>query len=483
MSVEVNISDMSAVELVALYGKKELSPLEATRQIVEHIEALEPSVNAFAYFDPESALESARQSEQRWLKGKPLGPVDGVPTAIKDLILTKGWPTLWGSLSTDAQQNWDEDSPATARLRENGAVLLGKTTTAEFGWKALADCPVHGATRNPWNVQHTAGGSSGGSSAGAAAGFGPLHVATCGGGSGRLPASHAGVVGFKPTLGRVAVYPYSQNGTLFNTTPMARNVSDVALLFDIIARPDTRDWNSLPPTDTIWRNCLAGSVSGLRIAFSLTLGYANVDPEVAGAVRGAVKVFSELGAHVEEVDPGIEDPTPIFRTFMATGAARRLNSLGPEKQKLVELGLQELAEEGRALDAVTLSWAIEKREALGRRFLQFHEQWDLLVTPTVARPPSKIVEESIGLGKRTPLPPFTYITPFGYPFNLSQQPAISVPCGLTREGLPIGLQIVGAKYADAMVLNAAKAFEDARPFKLHAAKDAGGAGKHVSLVK
>ncbi|MFU0506292.1 amidase [Pseudaminobacter sp. NGMCC 1.201702] len=465
MAKHENIWDMEANELVTHYVKKTLSPVEATEAILGHIEKHEPKINAFALLDKTSAIEDARKSEARWMKGAPLGPVDGVPAAIKDLILTKGWPTLWGSRSTDPNQEWNEDSPATARLRESGAVLLGKSTTAEFGWKGLSDCPVHGVTRNPWNLEHTAGGSSGGSSAGAAAGFGPLHVATDGGGSGRMPASHTGVVGFKPTLGRVAVYPYSQNGTLYNVTPMARSVRDVALLFDVVAKPDPRDWNSLPPTDTVWRDGLENGVAGLKIAFSPALGYADVHPDVAAAVAAAVKVFSELGAHVEQVDPGIEDPMPTFRTFWATGAARRLDALG-DKQKLVELGLQDVAAEGRTLDAVTFASAVERREVLGRHFLHFHQKWDLLITPMIAQPPSKIVEDSVGLGKQTPLPAFTYLSPFAYPFNLTQQPAITVPCAFTKDGLPVGLQIVAAKYHDAKVLNAARAFEKARPFKV-----------------
>jgi aspartyl-tRNA(Asn)/glutamyl-tRNA(Gln) amidotransferase subunit A len=454
---------LDAVDLTKLYREKRLSPVEVADAVIKRVTALDDQVNTFACFDPESALSDARQSEKRWHEGKPLGPVDGVPTAIKDLILTKGWPTLRGSLATQSDQEWSEDSPATARLRESGAVLLGKTTTAEFGWKGLSDCPVHGITRNPWNLKHTAGGSSGGSSAGAAAGFGPLHVATDGGGSGRMPASHTGVVGFKPTLGRVAVYPYSQNGTLYNVTPMARSVRDVALLFDVIARPDPRDWNSLPPVDRSWQEGLDSGVSGLKIAFSRNLGYADVDPEVGALAEKAVRAFEQLGATVEARDPGIDDPMSIFRIFWATGAARLLQSLGPERAKRVELGLQEIADEGRTLDAVAFASAVEKREALGRHFLHFHRDWDLLVTPMVARPASEIIESSVGLGKHTPLPPFTYLSPFAYPFNLTQQPAITVPCGLTKAGLPVGLQIVATKFADAMVLRAALAFEQARP--------------------
>jgi aspartyl-tRNA(Asn)/glutamyl-tRNA(Gln) amidotransferase subunit A len=433
------------------------------KAVLERIERLEPKVNAFALLDRESALKSAHESERRWGKGEPLGLVDGVPAAIKDLILTKGWPTLRGSRSTVVDQAWSEDSPATARLREQGAVLFGKTTTAEFGWKGLADCPVSGITRNPWNLAFTPGGSSGGSAAGAALGLCQLHVATDGGGSGRMPAAHSGAFGFKQTFGRVSVYPYSQNGTLFNVTPLTRSVGDAALLLDVIARPDPKDWNALPASNISWSEGLDDGVRGLRVAFSPTLGYANVDPEISKIVADAVKVFSELGCIVDEADPGIENPFPIFRTFWSAGAARLLASLGPRRE-LTELGLQDVADEGAKLDAVSYVDAMEKREALGRHFMGFHQKWDLLVTPMTAQPPSEIVESSVGLGVRTALPSFSYLSPFAYPFNLTQQPAATIPCGRNSKGLPIGLQIVAAKFDDAKVLRAARAFEKVRPF-------------------
>lgn len=470
-SAEIGDDDvcyLPATELVDRYKKRTLSPLEVAKAVLNRIERLEPHVNAFVLLDGKSALESARQSESRWAKGEPMGLVDGVPSAIKDLIFTKGWPTLRGSKSSIADQPWTEDSPATARLRENGAVLFGKTTTAEFGWKGLADCPVSGITWNPWNLAFTPGGSSGGSAVGAAFGMGQLHVATDGGGSGRMPAAHSGAFGFKQTFGRVAVYPYSQNGTLFNVTPLTRNVGDAALLLDVIARPDPRDYNSLPASVTRWSEGLDDGVAGLRVAFSPALGYADVDPEIAKAVADAVKVFTDLGCIVDEVDPGIEDPLPIFRTFWAAGAAKLLSFLG-DRRDLTELGLQDVADEGAKIDAVTYVTAMEKREALGRHFMKFHQDWDLLITPMTAQPPSRIVESSVGLGVRTVLPPFTYLSPFAYPFNLTQQPAATVPCGFNSDGLPIGLQIVAAKFDDAKVLRAARAFEKARPF--HRPKD------------
>lgn len=453
-----DVAGLSAVELVELYRQRKLSPVEVTRATLDRIHRLEPHINAFALLDEESALADARASEQRWQRNEPLGLVDGVPAALKDLILAKGWPTLRGSRAIDPEQAWEEDSPATSRLREHGAVLLGKTTTSEFGWKGLGDSPLTGITRNPWNRDHTPGGSSGGSAAAAALSFGPLHVATDGGGSTRLPAAHSGVFGFKPSFGRVPVYPASQNGTLFHVTPLTRTVRDAALLLDVIGGPDPRDWHALPPPGLHWRDGLDGGLKGLRIAFSLTLGYAEVGPEVAATVAAAVRVFADLGATVDAVDPGIDDPLPIFQTFWFAGAAKLLAGLPPERRPLTEAGLQEVAAQGARLDAVSYLQAVDRREALGRHFNRFHRDWDLLITPTTAHPASAIDASPEDLRVRPIRSPFTY------PFNLTQQPAASIPAGLTASGLPVGLQIIGAKYADALVLRAARAFEQARPF-------------------
>lgn len=401
-----DIAFLSAAELVELYRTGKLSPVEVTRAILDRIQRLDPHVNSFALIDADSALASARESEERWRRGEPFGVVDGVPVALKDLILAKGWPTLRGSRAIDPNQDWSEDSPATARLREHGAVLLGKTTTSEFGWKALGDSPLTGVTRNPWNLAHTPGGSSGGSAAAAALGFGPLHVATDGAGSTRLPAANTGAFGFKPTFGRVPVYPTSQNGTLFHVTPLTRTVRDAALLLEVIGRPDGRDWTALPFEPIAWRDELEKGIKGFRIAFSPALGYAKVDPEIEAIVADAVKVFADQGATVELVDPGIDDPAPIQQTFWFTGAAKLLASLG-DRASLTEPGLQAVAEKGRAVDIVSYLQAADRREALGRHFNRFHQDWDLLITPTTAHPASVIGASEADLVQRPIRSPFT----------------------------------------------------------------------------
>src|SRR5438034_7552916 len=303
---------LSATALLDAYRKHELSPVEVTRAVLERIEKLNPVLNAFNLVS-DRALDDAKASEARWRAGQPKGLLDGVPVSIKDIILTKGWPTLRGSKTVDAKGPWNDDAPATARLREHGAVLLGKTTTPEFGWKAVTDSALTGITRNPWNPAKTPGGSSGGAVAAVAAGMGPLAVGTDGGGSIRIPCSFTGLFGIKPSFGRVPAWPLSPFGTVAHVGPIARNVTDAALMLDVLSLPDARDWHALPYEARDYRTTLEHGVQDLRIAFSPDLGYAKVDGEVAVLVREAVKVFADLGARVEEKHPAFENPEPIFR--------------------------------------------------------------------------------------------------------------------------------------------------------------------------
>lgn len=456
--LDQDLARASAAELAGLYRSGAASPVEVLEATFARIEQLDPLVNAYALLDHDAARADALASETRWARGEPLSPIDGVPAALKDLIAARGWPTLRGSHAVDPDQTRDEDSPATARLREAGAVLIGKTTTSEFGWTALADSPLTGITRNPWDLSRTAGGSSGGSGVGAALSLAPLHVATDGGGSTRVPASNSGAFGFKPTFGRVAGYPSAHTGTLFHVTPLTRTVSDAALLLDVIGRHDPRDVHALPPAHAGWLDGLDDGVKGLRIAFSPDLGYAEVDPEVAAIVARAVQVFAALGAEVEQVDLDLGAPLATYRTLGDAAVARLFANLAPERRALADPDFAAVAERGRAIDAVAYLGAVEAREALGRRFALFHQRWDLLLTPATAYP-ALPADHAATAGSRG-----VALSPFTYPFNLTQQPAASVPAGLTAAGLPVGLQIVGPKHADARVLRAAKAFETAQPF-------------------
>ena len=453
---------ISAVDLLEAYRTKRVSPVDVTRAVLQQIDILNPVLNAFCFVAPD-ALAMAGQSEARWMSGEPKGPLDGVPVSIKDILLTRGWPTLRGSRTVDPAGPWIHDAPAVARLRESGAVLLGKNTTPEFGWKGVTDSPLTGITRNPWNPAKTPGGSSGGGAAAVAAGMGPLTLGTDGGGSIRIPCAFTGLFGLKPSFGRVPAWPLSPFGTVAHVGPMTRSVHDAALLLNVISRPDARDWFALPADMRDYLEGLDDGVSGWRIAYSPDLGYADVDPEVAALVKQGVMRFVALGARVEEVNPGIAGAAEIFRRHWYSGAAYLLRNFTPEQKALMDPGLVEVAEQGAQIGMLELVDAVQKRGALGTAMNQFHEQYDLLLTPALPLAAFDAGREVADVMKENR---WTEWTPFSYPFNLTQQPAASIPCGLTRAGLPVGLQIVGPRYEDARVLRAARAFESVQPIPM-----------------
>jgi aspartyl-tRNA(Asn)/glutamyl-tRNA(Gln) amidotransferase subunit A len=453
---------IDAVELLRGFRDRTLSPVEALDACLARIERAEPELNAFCLLDPEGARASARESEARWARGEPRGLLDGVPVAVKDVFLTRGWPTVRGSLAIDPDQPWEHDAPAAAALRRHGAVLPGKTTTPEIGWKAVTDSPLQGITRNPWDETRTPGGSSGGSAAALASGMVPLALGTDGGGSIRIPCAFCGLAGLKPTFGRVPTWPASPFGVLSHAGPMARTVDDLALLLDVLVEPDARDWTALEPPSGSYRSRLDGGVAGLRIAFSPDLGYARVEPEVAALVARAAARFEELGAHVEQLDPGFSDPLPTWDALWAAGAATFVAALGDPDDKL-DAGLLRVVEAGRRLSALDYTAALRGRDALGEAVSAFHRDWDLLLTPTV---PIPAFAAGFDVPPGSDLPGWPSWTPFSYPFNLTQQPAGTVPCGLTAGGLPVGLQIVGPRYGDAAVLRAMRAYEAAEPLRL-----------------
>jgi aspartyl-tRNA(Asn)/glutamyl-tRNA(Gln) amidotransferase subunit A len=460
MSADQDVAYASAVSLLELYRRRALSPVEVTRLLLDRLDALQSKINAFCIVDHDGALAAARESERRWLSGKAVGKLDGVPVTIKDLVLMRGLPTLRGSRLVDPHQDWSEDAPATMRLREAGAVILGKTTTPEFGWKAVGDSPLTGITRNPWDLARTPGGSSAGAAAACAAGIGPLHVGSDGAGSIRIPAAFTGIFGLKPSFGRVPAYPLSAMGLLAHLGPMARTVTDAALMLTVLAAPDHRDSYALPPEDRDWRDGIEGGVGGWRIAYSPTLGFAKVDPEIAAAVGEAVQQFETLGAVVEEVGAIFPSPREALFTLWAAGAAKLLDAYPADKRALVDPGLVATAAEGERISAVDYLGAELVRTALGQQMAAFHRKYDLLLTPMMPIPALPV-----GQDLNDPATERHWIdwSPFSYPFNMTRQPAASTPCGLTGTGLPIGVQIVGPLYADARVLRAARAFETTQP--------------------
>ena len=455
-----NIALLPANELIKCFRDRSLSPVEVAYAVLDQIEALDSSLNAFCLVDEAAVLAAAKESEQRWLNGHPKGLVEGVPVAVKDLILTRDWPTLRGSRTVDKNQLWDEDAPCVARLREHGAVLVGKTTTPEFGWKGVTDSPLTGITRNPWNTAMTPGGSSGGSAAAIATGMAALAIGTDGGGSIRIPCGFTGLYGIKATFGRVPAYPISPFGTVAHVGPMTRTVSDSALMLTVITEPDYRDWYALPADHRDYQVGLEQGIKGLKVAFSPNLGYAAVEPEISSLVAQAVRVFADLGADVEEIDPGFPDPWDCFTKTWYSGAAYLAQSLDQEQRKLLDPGLQQIIEQGESFTLMDYMHAQSERGTLGACMQRFHQRYDLLLTPTLpiaAFPAGQEVPDQMESER------WSSWTPFTFPFNLSGQPAASMPCGFTSDGLPVGLQIIGDKYKDALVLRASHAFENVHP--------------------
>src|SRR5256714_12622846 len=423
-----DIAFASAEALVELYRKKALSPVEAADMLLGRAEALQPRLNAFCVVDRDGALAAARASQQRWRQGKPLGPLDGVPVTIKDLVLMRGFPTLRGSKLIDPAQDWSDDGPAVARLREAGAVILGKTTTPEFGWRAMGDSPLPGIPRTPWNLERPPGGSSAGAAAACAAGIAPLHVGSDGAGSIRIPAAFTGIFGMKATFGRVPAYPASPLGLLSNVGPMTRHVRDAALLLNVLSRPDHRDPYALPPDDRDWLDGIEDGVRGLRIAYSRDLGYARLDPEIAAAAAAAARQFEALGASVEEVREIFLSPRDALLTIWAAGEARVLAGFPAGQRHLCDPGLVAMAALGEKIGSVDYLGADMARTALGIRMGEFHDRYDLLLTPMMPLPALPVRQDLNDPGGEEQ---WLDWAPFSYPFNMTPQPAASVPCGLT----------------------------------------------------
>ncbi|MBK1733871.1 amidase [Halorhodospira abdelmalekii] len=450
---------MSATMLLRCFRDGSLSPVDAAEAALSRIERYNDRVNAFCLVDEEATLVAAYASEQRYHYGQPMGLLDGVPIAIKDVFLTRGWPNLKGSKTVDPRGPWELDAPAVAALRRHGFVPLGKTTTPELGWKGVTDCPCYGVTRNPFDTSKTAGGSSGGSAASVALGMGPLALGTDAGGSIRIPAGFSGIVGHKPTQGRIPIWPASPFGTLAHPGPMTWTVEDAALLMNVLAESDPRD-PTLPPTQQDYLAAIEGGIRGLHIAFSPRLGYVDVDPEIAAAVAAAARTLEALGAVVDEVDPGFSDPREAFDLLFFGGAANALRTIPEAQHSEMDPALIEAVASVRERSMLDYLQAMNERAALNEQMSRFHQRYDLLVTPALPIP-------AFGAGLEVPEgwsdPRWPSWTPFTYPFNMTGQPACSVPCGFTAAGLPIGLQIVGPRHADGLVLRAAHTYQQAAP--------------------
>jgi aspartyl-tRNA(Asn)/glutamyl-tRNA(Gln) amidotransferase subunit A len=448
-------------ELQEGYRQRAFSPVEILSAVLQRADAVQGTLNPLAAVDPEGAMAAARESEARWQAGQPLGPLDGVPITVKDLMPTANMPTRLGSREIGVDTIPRVDAPAAARCREAGAILFAKATTSEFGNKIVTESPLNGITRNPWNPARSSGGSSGGSAVAVAAGLGPVAIATDGGGSVRIPSCWCGVVGFKPSYKRVPTLAMESFGSLSNVGPIARSVTDAARLLTVMAGPFTGDWQATPHDGRDYRHGLEDGVRGLRIAYSPDLGIAEVQDDIAAAVAACAKVFSDLGAIVE---PAAVDPlqgyveSRLHSIQWMVNLAHFLGQFTPEERALVDPDTLELAKIGEGLPASALAGALSARERLGREMHAFLTRYDLLICPTFH------VEAPAVPGMPSHLQEAPRFTSW---CNQTMQPAASVPCGFTRSGLPVGLQIVGRRYNDALVLRAAAAYETARgPFPM-----------------
>lgn len=457
---------MSATALAAAIRAKKLSPVELVRAVYARLHETNVRINAFCTLTEEQATREAKEAEAAVMRGDRLGVLHGLPVSIKDLLFTRGVRTMSGSRT---RENYvpNEDAPAVAKVLAAGAILIGKTTTPEFGFKAVTDSPLTGSTRNPWDTSKTAGGSSGGAGAAIAAGLGPLALGTDGAGSIRIPASFNGIFGLKPSYGRVAVYPPNPVPFLSHVGPMTRTVRDAALLLRVMAGPDERDLLSLPADPTDYVDACEGGIRGFRVAWSPTLGYAEVESEVASITDAAARSFEEtLGCHVEAADPGFPSLHRPFAVLWSMSYALRLQALLAQWRSRMDPDLVTLIEGASRFDASDFGEALARRSALGDTTREFFERFELLLLPSLpvaAFAAGRGAPEGM-TGTSGPLPPFPDWLPFTYPWNLTGQPAATVPCGFTKNGLPVGLQIVGRRFADATVLRAAAAFEDAHPW-------------------
>jgi len=459
ITIAADICFLTLAELGRRYGAGTLDPVTVAERHFDRIALLEPHLNAFQVIDRAGAISAARAAAARWSAGSPLGPLDGVPVTIKDNVDVAGLPTRHGSTTTP-EAPAETDSPVVARLREAGAVILGKTTLPEFGWSGLTDSHLKGITRNPWDTSRSSGGSSGGSAAAVAAGIGTIAFGNDGGGSIRLPSSFCGVFGIKPTFGRV---PHVQDGlfaTLVAGGPIARSVADAATALAVMARPDDRDWHALPPPAAGWLDDLVPRLDGLRLGYAPALGGAEPDAAERACVDQAVETLRRRGAVIADVGPVIAPLRPAFEALWTAGFARRLRTIPRERWDELDPGYRRLAEQGLDVDVTAVLAAEAARGALGRSFQALHRAYDLLLTPTMphAAPPADTAYHSPGYDRWRDSIPFTL------PFNLTGQPAASIPCGITAAGLPVGLQVVGPKYAERKILEACLAIEAALGF-------------------
>jgi Asp-tRNA(Asn)/Glu-tRNA(Gln) amidotransferase A subunit family amidase len=458
---EDELTQMCALDLRHLIANKEVSPVEILEKSLRQLEQTEPKINAFAHVTADLAFRSARRAETAVLAGEDLGLLHGIPVSVKDLIPVAGTPCEFGSramLGNIAAA----DAPCVERLKSQGACILGKTTTSEFGCKAVGDSPLTGITRNPWNLEMTSGGSSSGAAASVAAGVTPFAVATDGGGSIRIPSSFCGTFGIKGQFGRVPMFPPSAAPTLSHIGPIARTVRDAALLLMAMSGYDRRDpFTVAEPVPDFLATC-DRPVKGMRIAWSPTMGYATPTPEVIAITSEAVKQLEIAGCKIDLVDTIVTDPERIWAAEFFAGAASRLEATLISKPELLDPAVGEMLTAAFEHTVADYQLAIRARYEFREKMRQFFELYDLLATPTLPVPPFPVGSNlPPGLTSRN-IVSWVYYT---YPFNLTGQPAASVPAGFTKDGLPVGLQLAAKMHCEMDIFRTAAALEVLRPWQ------------------
>jgi aspartyl-tRNA(Asn)/glutamyl-tRNA(Gln) amidotransferase subunit A len=457
----LDLTYSTATDVARLVAAGEISASEAVEGSLARLAVTETRLNSFVTVTADEARRDAQAADLRRRRGDPLGPLHGVPVSVKDLIAVGGVRFTSGSRSM-AQNIAAVDAVAVERLRKAGAIIIGKTTTSEFGCKAVGESPLTGSTRNPWDLSKTAGGSSAGAAASVAAGVTAIAVGTDGGGSIRIPAALTGLVGVKPQFGRVPVYPTPATPTLAHVCPMARSVRDAALLFEVLAGYDSRDAHSvLQPAPNVVAAC-GRDPRPLRIAWSPTFGYAPVDPEVRAIAERAARTFADFGCVVDEVDaPFGADSAELWTAEFYAGIGARLGPVLRNSPSTLDPEVAAVVERAIAVRAEDYYRAVFGRYAFRERVRRFFEDYDLLLSPTL---PVAGVDAGVaippGLADRNIV---TWVC-YTYPFNLTGQPAASIPAGFTAAGLPVGLQLIARPYREEDLFTAAAAFEEVRPW-------------------
>jgi aspartyl-tRNA(Asn)/glutamyl-tRNA(Gln) amidotransferase subunit A len=425
---------------------------------MERVARLNPHINAFACMNPDAARQ-AQESAARWRAGRPIGVLDGVPVTVKDLVDVAGFPTRRGSRTTDPAPVAD-DAPMVVGLKAAGAVILGKTTTTEFGWKTPGDNPLHGITRNPWNGDYSTGGSSSGAGAAGAAGFGPLHIGTDAGGSVRIPAAWCGLVGLKPTYGRIPQWPAGAFASVACAGPMTRTVRDAALMLSVMARHDARDPFCLPDDPRDWRDGIEDGVAGLSVAVLGRPGFdAPVDADGIAAVEQAARILADAGATVEAFGPELPDTSLVFSRLWGASLARLALTMPAEKRVLLDPGILEVAERLGGMSAIEFMDAEAMRATAGHVMARLHQTYDLVLCPTVPNGPC--LADAATADPVQAL--MTAWAPWTFAFNITRQPAISMPLGFRSDGMPNSVQIAAAQFRDDLVFRAARVIERAMP--------------------